>query len=180
MSGKVHPHGAYRFPVSIKGVCIRDGEVLLLENERGEWELPGGKLELGEDPAACLAREIHEETRWSVEVAAILDAWQYHIFEGVDVLVVTYGCVVLSSGAPQVSEEHKRVGLFDLDAVAALTMPAQYKASITTWREYLKRLRPASFTKAGSPRSSVQPSTVAPLRGTDRPWPVCVLAQAWE
>jgi 8-oxo-dGTP pyrophosphatase MutT (NUDIX family) len=23
---------------------------LLLENERDEWELPGGKLELGEDP----------------------------------------------------------------------------------------------------------------------------------
>lgn len=38
------------FPVSVKGVTVQAGKVLLLENERAEWELPGGKLELGEDP----------------------------------------------------------------------------------------------------------------------------------
>jgi hypothetical protein len=31
------------FPVSVKGVAVRDGQ-LLLENERAEWELPVGKL----------------------------------------------------------------------------------------------------------------------------------------
>jgi len=36
------------FPVSVKGVVVRDGRVLLLRNERDEWELPGGKLDLGE------------------------------------------------------------------------------------------------------------------------------------
>jgi ADP-ribose pyrophosphatase YjhB (NUDIX family) len=46
------------FPVSVKGVVVRDSRVLLLKNEREEWELPGGKLELGEEPAACVAREI--------------------------------------------------------------------------------------------------------------------------
>ncbi len=50
------------FPVSVKGVVVRDSRVLLLKNEREEWELPGGKLELGEEPAACVAREITEET----------------------------------------------------------------------------------------------------------------------
>ena len=43
------------FPVSVKGVTVRAGKVLL-ENERAEWELPGGKLELGEDPAGCVVR----------------------------------------------------------------------------------------------------------------------------
>jgi 8-oxo-dGTP pyrophosphatase MutT (NUDIX family) len=46
------------FPVSIKGVVVQAGRVLLLHNERDEWELPGGKLELGEGPAACVVREI--------------------------------------------------------------------------------------------------------------------------
>jgi ADP-ribose pyrophosphatase YjhB (NUDIX family) len=38
------------FPVSVKGVVIRGERVLLLHNERGEWELPGGRLEIGETP----------------------------------------------------------------------------------------------------------------------------------
>jgi len=48
----------HAFPVSVKGVAVQDGRLLLLENERAEWELPGGKLEIGEDPPACLVREI--------------------------------------------------------------------------------------------------------------------------
>ena len=56
-------HLAHVFPVSVKGVAVQDGKVLLLENERNEWELPGGKLELGEDPPGCVVREIGEHKR---------------------------------------------------------------------------------------------------------------------
>jgi 8-oxo-dGTP pyrophosphatase MutT (NUDIX family) len=38
------------FPVSIKGVLMDGDRVVLLENERREWELPGGRLEPGEAP----------------------------------------------------------------------------------------------------------------------------------
>jgi ADP-ribose pyrophosphatase YjhB (NUDIX family) len=43
-------NNAYRFPVSVKGVVAQAEKFLLLKNERDEWELPGGKLELGETP----------------------------------------------------------------------------------------------------------------------------------
>ncbi len=49
------------FPVSVKGVLLEGDRVVLLENERQEWELPGGRLERGEDPIACLTREFAEE-----------------------------------------------------------------------------------------------------------------------
>jgi 8-oxo-dGTP pyrophosphatase MutT (NUDIX family) len=39
-----------RLAISIKGVLIEGGAVVLLENERDEWELPGGRLEPGETP----------------------------------------------------------------------------------------------------------------------------------
>ncbi|MGI5185405.1 NUDIX hydrolase [Dactylosporangium sp. CA-152071] len=124
------PHA---FPVSVKGVCITAGRVLLLRNERDEWELPGGKLELGEDPMACVVREVAEETGWTVTVGAILDCWQYHIRDGVDVLIVTYGCSVDADPQVRVSSEHRDAGLFRQDEVAALHMPVGYRRSILDW-----------------------------------------------
>lgn len=133
------PYRPHAFPVSIKGVCVQREKVLLLHNERGEWELPGGKLELGEDPPTCLAREISEETGWPVAVGSILDSWQYHIRDGVDVLIVTYGCQVDTDAAPQVSHEHKEAGLFTASEVSALRMPEEYKRSIAAWYAQLGR-----------------------------------------
>jgi len=136
------------FPVSVKGVAVRDAQVLLLENERAEWELPGGKLELGEDPPECVVREIAEETGWQVTAGPVLDCWQYHIREGRDVVVVTYGCHVTSTAPPAVSREHKRAGLFALAEVPGLAMPAGYKRSIADW---FARLGAATATVRSHP-----------------------------
>jgi len=48
----------YRFPVPVKGIVSYNNSIVLLRNERDEWELPEGKLELGETPGACVVREI--------------------------------------------------------------------------------------------------------------------------
>lgn len=126
-------HPAHLYPVSVKGVVIRDGRVLLLRNERDEWELPGGKLELGEDPADCVAREIAEESGWTVTTGPLLDAWQYHVAAAADVLILTYGCFPAGGGEPVVSLEHSTAGLFAAADIDGLTMPAGYKKSIMTW-----------------------------------------------
>lgn len=125
------------FSVSVKGVVVRDGRVLLLHNERDEWELPGGRLEIGETPMQCVAREITEETGWRVKTGPILDSWLYYIDQvEKHVFIVTYGAH-LQPGQdtmdPVVSHEHGRVGLFTLAEVAGLTMPQGYRDSITTW-----------------------------------------------
>ena len=121
------------FPVSVKGVAVQDGKVLLLRNERDEWELPGGKLEVGEDPADCVMREISEESGWQVTAGPLLDCWQYEVRAGVYVVIVTYGCHVLSTDRPVVSGEHAEADLFAPDAVLRLVMPDGYKRSIATW-----------------------------------------------
>jgi 8-oxo-dGTP pyrophosphatase MutT (NUDIX family) len=123
----------HRFPVSIKGVVLQDDKVLLLRNERDEWELPGGKLDLGEDPRGCVIREIAEEVGWTVTAGPILDAWQYHIRDDIDVLIVSYGCRLVAGAEPIVSAEHTEAGLFSEPAAAALRMPEGYRRSITAW-----------------------------------------------
>ena len=67
--------------------------MLLLKNERDEWELPDGRIEPGESPEQCVAREIAEETLWTVVTGPILDAWLYYIAVAEkNVFIVTCGC----------------------------------------------------------------------------------------
>ncbi len=129
---------AHRFPVSVKGIVIHDRKVVLLKNERDEWELPGGKLELGEAPEVCVVREIEEELGLIAQTGPLLDAWIYHIFEGVDVLILTYGCSTAPFSEIMHSPEHKAVGLFPPEEIPSLRMPEGYKKSIRTWLDYLK------------------------------------------
>lgn len=73
----VEPPGGRRFEhhvvrlsaVAVAVVLDGDGRVLMLWRHRfvtGQWgwELPGGVVEAGEDPAAAARREVEEETGW--------------------------------------------------------------------------------------------------------------------
>jgi 8-oxo-dGTP pyrophosphatase MutT (NUDIX family) len=124
---------AYRFPVSIKGVVFLGDRLPLLENERSEWELPGGKLEPHESPIDCCAREIEEELHIRARVERILDSWIYTITADTRVLIVTYGCRCDDGSTLKISHEHKTLKLFTVAEVETLNMPQGYKDSIYAW-----------------------------------------------
>jgi 8-oxo-dGTP diphosphatase len=53
--------------VAAYGLAVRDGRVLLTRIASkavwgGQWTLPGGGVDFGEEPRAALVREFHEET----------------------------------------------------------------------------------------------------------------------
>lgn len=121
---------APHFPVSVKGVVFAGARAVLLKNERDEWELPGGRLEAGEDPRACVVREIREELSVSVTAEAILDSWLYAIAGHGEVMIVTYACSNAGEQPVRISHEHKEVGLFTDAELAALPMPDGYRASL--------------------------------------------------
>lgn len=62
--------------IEVVGAVIRRGAELLIaqrmpgKHEALLWEFPGGKLEPGEAPEACLAREIEEELGVRIRVGA--------------------------------------------------------------------------------------------------------------
>src|ERR1700678_1143904 len=132
-TGSAADGAAQRYPVSVKGVVIDRGRVALLKNERDEWELPGGKLELREDPRSCVEREIFEELGWAVQAEKILDCWQYEVKPGVVVLIVTYGCPRPGSEVVGLRYEHVSSGLFAIEEIDQLRMPSGYRASIRSW-----------------------------------------------
>lgn len=67
VNGKSHRFRIVSHPGAAVIVAERDGKVALLRQFRPAidgylWELPAGTLDPGEDPDACAARELEEET----------------------------------------------------------------------------------------------------------------------
>lgn len=120
------------FPVSIKGVILHRGQVILLRNGRDQWDLPGGWLEPGEQPQGCLYRKIYEELYLDVVVGPLLDCWT-HRTARVDreVVIVSYGCRLKHDlGALSFGREHVDARLFALDALAGLALPEGCRRAI--------------------------------------------------
>jgi 8-oxo-dGTP diphosphatase len=64
------------FFIGVKGIIVKDGKVLLLKRagERTFWDVPGGRMQHDETPAATLARELQEElpSIQNVEIGGLL------------------------------------------------------------------------------------------------------------
>jgi 8-oxo-dGTP pyrophosphatase MutT (NUDIX family) len=106
------PRAIQTFEVSLKAFIVREGRALLLrEADTGYWELPGGRIDVGEERvphAAILAREIAEELgpKFHVEPTAGTVTWVRqrptdHVFQVLIACVCTH-----RSGDPQLSPEH--------------------------------------------------------------------------
>ena len=77
-------------------IIVHHNKVLLAQRKLDshlalKWEFPGGKLEEGEEPEACLVREIKEELHINIEV---IDVYKVilHKYESKTVLLLCYLC----------------------------------------------------------------------------------------
>ena len=122
------------WPVSVKGVVVWGDEVLVLRNERGEWELPGGRLEPDdESPAAALRREFREEVALDVEVGELVDSWIYDV-AGHRVLILAYECSAARPAQLVHSSEHSAVVLLPVDGLPSEPLPDGYRRAIARVR----------------------------------------------
>jgi ADP-ribose pyrophosphatase YjhB (NUDIX family) len=127
------------WPVSVKAVVLWGDEVVLLRNERQEWELPGGRLEPHERPEDCVVREVEEELGIHAIVEQLIDVWVYDVAREGKVLIITYGC---SSPRPELltrSDEHNDVGVFAVRGLDHIRLPAGYAGSIRAWHALQSR-----------------------------------------
>lgn len=88
------PWGNLAVTISCKAV-VRDGNTIWLrKNERGDWELPGGRLEEGEQPEQTIIREIGEELGLEIDNVTLLDVyvWQKEFGTTTHVELVTFVC----------------------------------------------------------------------------------------
>lgn len=101
-----------RFEVSLKAFIVRDGAALFVrEADSGFWELPGGRIDVGEEweaQDAVLSREVREELGdgMALEIADTAVTWmRQRPSDGAFLFLVARPALIVR-GEPQLSGEH--------------------------------------------------------------------------
>jgi 8-oxo-dGTP diphosphatase len=95
----------------IRVVCaiiIHENRILLAQRAEGKhlaghWEFPGGKVEPGEEPAAALKREIHEELGCTIHVGDPLPSC-VHAYDRGSIQLLPFICDLATDSAPRALE----------------------------------------------------------------------------
>ena len=83
--------------VAVKAIIKHDGKILLMQNAYdNKWQLPGGRMNVGERPVDCLRRELQEEFGAEIEPVSILKADTFESSEGSPRLLLIYVCNLIS------------------------------------------------------------------------------------
>ena len=123
------------YPLSLKGVILHEGRVLLLVNDRNEWDLPGGRPEPGEELRAALLREVREETGIVVTIRAELEKHLYEVLPDRFVRIKSFVIEPVGSVDVTLSDEHEGICWIPLDEldgdiVDGRLLPAGYLGAI--------------------------------------------------
>jgi len=92
--------------VLVVAAVIRRGDEILVSRRKsdaergGQWEFPGGKVELGEAEPQALEREIAEELGCAVEVGRLITR-QTHRYPDLEVELAFYACRLPAGAVPQ-------------------------------------------------------------------------------
>lgn len=100
------------FRIAVKSFIINKDKGLLLIKRRtndvhaaGVWEIPGGRLNLGEDPLEGLKRETKEETGLEIEILNVINVNHFTREDGQKITMLIFLCKPLSNSVT-LSEEH--------------------------------------------------------------------------
>lgn len=113
-----------------------DGRVLICQRPEGKqlaglWEFPGGKVEVGETPEACLIRELDEELGIQVTNACLAPfVFASHGYESFHLLMPLYLCRRWSGFVT--AKEHKALAWVKPNELRNYPMPPA-DAPLVAW-----------------------------------------------
>ena len=106
--------------IGVFGIVLKRGKFLIMRRRADDtlprcWDLPGGKVEIGENYHEALLREVKEESNLKVEVICPVDLYNAEAVEypKTRFFAVTYVCQ-FKSGHVKLSEDHTEYVWTDL------------------------------------------------------------------
>ena len=119
--------------LAVKSFIVNDkNELLLIKREDndvhcpGMWEIPGGRLELGEDPFEALKRETKEETNIDIEVLNPLKVHHFERDDGQNITMISFLCRPKNNSVV-LSKEHTDYKWVELNKAASEIHPSLRK-----------------------------------------------------
>jgi 8-oxo-dGTP pyrophosphatase MutT (NUDIX family) len=130
-----------KFEVGIKAFVVRGNKLLLLrEPSTHEWEIPGGRIDVGEEaiPAKrVLLRELREELGPNCKpiIGSPITAWVRSRTKDF-VFLVGYQCRI--RGSIRISSEHDQLRWVDRNSWKRLPLAPGYRGALTEFWRYIK------------------------------------------
>jgi len=129
------------FRIAVKSFIVnKDNEVLLVRrrdndpHKPGVWEVPGGRLEPGEDPFEGLKRETEEEAGIGIEILNPLKIHHFTREDGQKITMITFLCRP-DSRSVSISNEHTHHEWVKLDKAESKICP-EFREEIGIIRRY--------------------------------------------
>lgn len=99
------------FRVAVKAFIVRDGKLLTIKrrsndvHKPGEWDIPGGRLEFGENPLTGVKRESLEEVGMTVDPVMPIAVQHFTRDDGQQITMIIFWCQTADRDVT-LSEEH--------------------------------------------------------------------------
>ena len=121
------------YGLTMRGLAKKDGKILILKRHPNSttnancWELPGGKVDPGEDFDKALIREFDEETSLDIELLDLLGAVQEDFPHKRTVALVMNVNILSNDLEVKISDEHLDWKWASIDEIKDLKVSPWFK-----------------------------------------------------
>ena len=127
------PDDHFSGKIALKAVVIKDGKALMMRDPRMPdiWDLPGGRLDKGEEVIEGLRREFREELGVEIKVGEMILTDHFtHVREGVEHLLIVFKATIESDEFTPSKDEVEEVQWLTWEQIQSSKTFPEYVESV--------------------------------------------------